>query len=292
MADATRMTRSAIAGRAAAALCALALAGCIDTAERYRAYSENVAANGGLRTETAPADAAFGDDDLARNFERIAFFIEYSQDDGELVQRETASTLSRWEAPLKIGLFGGGVRPADRISYRALSRRLADLTGVDMTVTDAADEDIAVYIMTEEERTAFRDVIEEDDDRSKFQILSDWSEQFRYPCVAIVGYGGGRTGAARGVITGALIVIKAELEGVMRESCIHEELTQAMGLMNDHPDVRPSIFNDDEEFALLTKHDEYLLRILYDRRLRPAMTLEEARPLIPEIVRDVRGDDG
>jgi hypothetical protein len=48
--------------------------------------------------------------------------------------------------------------------------------------------------------------------------------------------------------------------------------------------VRPSIFNDDGEFALLTEHDEHLLRILYDPRLKPGMTAEEAMPLVRRIV--------
>ena len=46
-----------------------------------------------------------------------------------------------------------------------------------------------------------------------------------------------------------------------------------MGLANDSPDARPSVFNDDEEFAFLTRHDELLLKMLYDPRLRPGMVL-------------------
>ena len=94
--------------------------------------------------------------------------------------------------------------------------------------------------------------------------------------------------ADTGVITGAMIVIKDELEDVLRESCIHEELVQTLGLMNDDENVRPSIFNDDQEFAILTEHDEYLLRILYDERLRTGMTSDEARPRLPEIIEDLR----
>jgi len=73
----------------------------------------------------------------------------------------------------------------------------------------------------------------------------------------------------------------------MRLSCIHEEMAQAMGLANDSPTARPSIFNDDEEFALLTRHDELLLKMLYDRRLRLGMTPLQARPLLPAIAEDV-----
>ena len=78
------------------------------------------------------------------------------------------------------------------------------------------------------------------------------------------------------------------LHPLMRSSCLQEELVQALGLGNDHSDVRPSIFNDDEEFALMTRHDEYLLRILYDPRLKSGMTAEEAMPIVREIIADLR----
>ena len=71
-------------------------------------------------------------------------------------------------------------------------------------------------------------------------------------------------------------------------SCVHEEMAQAMGLPNDSPEARPSLFNDDLEFALLTEHDAILLRMLYDPRLRPGMTAAEVRPLLPAIVGDAR----
>ena len=47
------------------------------------------------------------------------------------------------------------------------------------------------------------------------------------------------------------------------------------------------ITNDDQEFALLTEHDEYLLRILYDPRLKAGMTREEGMPIVLEIVEEI-----
>jgi hypothetical protein len=70
---------------------------------------------------------------------------------------------------------------------------------------------------------------------------------------------------------------------------VHEEIAQGLGLPNDSPAARPSIFNDDEEFALLTRHDELLLRILYDRRLRPGMLPDDARPIVTEIAEELIG---
>jgi hypothetical protein len=56
-----------------------------------------------------------------------------------------------------------------------------------------------------------------------------------------------------GAYTRAVAVVRAEHPDLLRQSCIHEEIAQGLGLPNDSPAARPSIFNDDEEFALLTR---------------------------------------
>lgn len=89
------------------------------------------------------------------------------------------------------------------------------------------------------------------------------------------------------LIIGALVVIGAETTGLLRRSCLHEEVVQSLGLANDHPEVRPSIFNDDGEFALLTRHDEHLIRLHHDDRLAPGMTAAEAMPVVRRIAREL-----
>ena len=73
----------------------------------------------------------------------------------------------------------------------------------------------------------------------------------------------------------------------MRKSCIHEEMAQSLGLSNDSKIARPSIFNDDEEFAFLTTHDENLLKILYDNRLKPGMNNKDALPIVTKIAKEL-----
>ena len=90
------------------------------------------------------------------------------------------------------------------------------------------------------------------------------------------------------IYSAVIVLIRAEHPPFTRLSCVHEEMAQAMGLPNDSPEARPSLFNDDLEFALLTEHDAILLRMLYDPRLRPGMTSAEVRPLLPAIARDAR----
>ena len=71
--------------------------------------------------------------------------------------------------------------------------------------------------------------------------------------------------------------------------CILEELTQMMGLFNDSFLARHSIFNDFNNRDLsLPEHDQALLRILYDSRIKPGMTKEEALPVAWQILREFR----
>ena len=104
---------------------------------------------------------------------------------------------------------------------------------------------------------------------------------------AVAAYAGGEDAY---VYTAAVAVIRAENPDLLRLSCIHEELAQGLGLANDSPEARPSIFNDDDEFALLTSHDEALLAMLYDDRLTPGMSLEEARPVVRTLAREKTGE--
>lgn len=266
---------------------ALALAGCADdTRERYLAYSDFVSADGGLRTEAAPADAPFSNAELAMNFERIALNREYRRDRGRLIQERTRAPVSRWDTPLRYQIIGAGATEEDREDYAALAERLTFLTGIDV-YEDEDDPNVSILILEADERRAFVRQIIADGTAERMPLVVEWVEKITYPCVGQVGYRDADTGR----ITGALIFLKAELPGVFRKSCIHEELTQTMGLMNDDEDVRPSIFNDDQEFALLTEHDEYLLRILYDGRLVTGMAAEEALALVPEIIEDLRPEE-
>jgi hypothetical protein len=268
-------------------LIVVALTGCADrTAEQYRAYAQFLSDDGGLRADRAPSDAQFTNADLASNFQKIALNREYRREEGELVEATTPTRISRWATPVRYQILGGGATSLDRADYAELARRLTALTGVDVQ-EEEQDPNVTILILDADERRAFVRELQSDGTADRMPLVVEWAEKLSYPCVGQVGY----RDADTGLITGAMIVIKAELEGLFRKSCIHEELVQTMGLMNDDRKVRPSIFNDDQEFALLTEHDEFLLRILYDERLQPGMASEEAVPLLDTIIKDLRPQD-
>ena len=48
------------------------------------------------------------------------------------------------------------------------------------------------------------------------------------------------------------------------------------------------MFNDEVSMGFFDVYDQYLLNILYDPRIRPGMTREEVRSLLPEVLTTVR----
>ena len=252
--------------------------------QRYTQLQQNLLARGLMRTDGGGPDTPFGERELAENFLRIALFDEYSFDGGRLVARQTPSLLRRWQGPVRIGLdFGASVaaaqRSRDRATVTALANRLQRTTGLSVRVVDQ-DANFWVHVVSEDERSALMPVL-----LSRLAGLdaTDLSPAINLdPSTLCLVMAIGQD--SNSVTTNALAVIRAELPDQMRASCLHEEIVQGFGLANDHPRVRPSIFNDDEEFATLTTHDELLLRILYDRRLRPGMTQADVRPILPAIV--------
>ena len=70
--------------------------------------------------------------------------------------------------------------------------------------------------------------------------------------------------------------------------CAYEELLQALGPINDDPSVPWSMFNDDVQKGFFDVYDQYLLNILYDPRIRPGMTRDEVRAVLPQVLPSVR----
>ena len=70
--------------------------------------------------------------------------------------------------------------------------------------------------------------------------------------------------------------------------CAYEEILQSLGPINDDTSVPWSMFNDNVQMGFFDVYDQYLLNILYDPRMRPGMTHEEARAVVPKILPGVR----
>jgi hypothetical protein len=70
--------------------------------------------------------------------------------------------------------------------------------------------------------------------------------------------------------------------------CVYEEMLQALGPINDNETVPWTMFNDDVQMGFFDVYDQYLLNILYDPRVKPGMSRDEVRAVLPEVIPTVR----
>lgn len=237
-----------------------------------------------LREDGGGPDTPFTPDMLARNFEQIVFYNEYAS---ALQGRGGESLLRRWEGPVRFDtIFGAGVPPSVRKAEDARIRdyagRLGRVTGHPVNTLGPAN--FIVIVAGEDDRDAALNTAAARLSGLNAQDLDPLRDFGRDNYCIVIAFA---TGSDPNTYTAAVAVVRAENPDLLRLSCIHEELAQGLGLANDSRDARPSIFNDDDEFALLTAHDELLLKMLYDPRLDIGMSAAEAAPITRIIAREL-----
>lgn len=257
----------------------------------YARLENNLLAQGLLRTDGGGVDTPYSDTDLLRNFEQIAFYDEYARDRGLQRSDGRPGGLRKWTGPVRMNVeFGASVSPAQRAADNAsVSRyaaRLAQITGHPITAGVGTGANFHVLIMGEDDRAqaiARIRALVPDINPSSLALFNDLPRSIHCLVLAFSGPKDDHT------YRRAIAFIRAEHPDLMRRSCVHEELAQGLGLANDSPRARPSIFNDDDEFALLTSHDEELLRLLYSPELTPGMHADTARPILIRLIAERGG---
>ena len=259
------------------------LAACaVDRTPDYANLAQNLRAMGHLRTETAPADAPVTLAALSRTFRKVVFQYEFHFKDGELVDEQIAKPLKRWRGNIRYKFTGDAVTPKDRADVRALVDEISDLTGLSFEEV-AGRHDMLISIATRKGRKAVSKELKQAGMPTYRRRYDMWRGTPEWICGATLS----TDHMDSGRLIFAHVFMGAEVTGILRKACLHEEIVQALGLTNDSDAARPSIFNDDQEFALMTEHDAMLLQALYDPRLAPGMTEEEAMPTARAVLQDV-----
>ncbi|WP_234463979.1 DUF2927 domain-containing protein [Paracoccus caeni] len=285
-----RAERNRAANAAAADAVSRASVTTIAQQEFYAQAEAQLLAHAKLRRDRVPQDAPIDAEMLTRNFLAIALRDEYARDGGQMVQGGGAAPLRRWQEPVRMQLeFGTATDVATRRSVRVevadFANRLSAASGHPVGLTDSGGN-FVVLVLNDDERRAIGPRLQELVPGIPAQDVALIRDLVPDNFCTVFAYSQG----ASPVYSRAVALIRTELPPLLRSSCFHEELAQGMGLANDSPEARPSIFNDDEEFGLLTRHDELLLKILYDRRLRPGMTEAEAAPIVRQIAGELLGE--
>ncbi|MCH2077743.1 MAG: DUF2927 domain-containing protein [Rhodobacteraceae bacterium] len=259
----------------------------------YRQLENDQKVRGLMRTDGEALDAPFNERQLAENFIQIALFDEHPGSRLGAFTRPKPSELRRWVVPVRLALIQGASVPADdrarqQSQTRTYSARLSQVSGHPISIVAPGNENFTLYSVSEAERRALGPNLRRRIPGIGNAAIRTITEMPRSVSCLVIAF----SRAGRSNYTDAIAIIRAEHPPASWRSCLHEEVAQGLGLPNDHPRARPSIFNDDEEFALLTGHDELLLSILYDPRLSPGMSAETATPIVRQIAAEKLGLGG
>lgn len=84
------------------------------------------------------------------------------------------------------------------------------------------------------------------------------------------------------------VILAVDAGNFVFADCAYEELLQALGPINDTDAVPWTTFNDGISMGHFGIYDQYLLNILYHPRVKPGMTVDEMKALLPQILPEVR----
>ena len=256
-------------------------------AEYYSAVQADLLAKGLLRKDRGGADTPFSANTLEKNFVQLAFYDEYAR--GKGFQRSTGrpGRLRRWAAPVRVSIeFGAGLSPgSQKKTNRTVQNYLSQLSRITGHPIAARKKDPNFHIlfMGEDDRSQLIARIQEIVPNINSESIDIIKVLPRSIHCLVLAFSDLKN---RFEYTRAIALVRNEHPDLLRTSCIHEEVAQGLGLANDSPQARPSIFNDDDEFAMLTRQDELFLKLLYHPKLKTGMDLDAARPIVRQLAKE------
>lgn len=218
-----------------------------------------------------------GLDDLASAEDLIESFdlVIHTSDHKPLTFREP---IRKWTGDIPI-FFDASVPDWHRSMAERQLPLIARLTDLRFILTKTYDPQSALNVVlaegTEDMRKAARRFTEE--------IEGSWHFE-DYLCFAIV------SNNPDGTIQGALAVFGVKRQSTESHSCLIEELLHGLGPNADRATYTPSIFSEFTIPVEIPLNDQVLIRTLYDPRIKPGMSSEQTRELVPDIIRGLIED--
>lgn len=204
------------------------------------------------------------------NVEMAADFLdlEFRMESGR-----SLPVLSRFEGPITVRATGRVPLAAKSELGRVIQRFRAE-AGLPISVTEAETANITIDFQP---RASLRRAVPSAacfvvpnvsslDDYMRYRNSSrvDWAQITRRERVAIF--------------------VPSDTSPQEVRDCLHEELAQALGPLNDLFRLPDSVFNDDNFHAVLTGFDMLMLRVHYDPSLHSGMTEAEVASRLPAIL--------
>ena len=219
-----------------------------------------------------PAARAASNAELARNFLDLSFQLENGR---------TLPVFTRFEGPVTLGL-AGAVPPGAGEEVAGLLARLRGEAGIEIWHEAGPRAAITVEFVP----------------RRDLQAAAPNAACFVVPGVAswrdYRSRRGGATSdwAAIGQRARVSVFVPSDVAPQEMRDCLHEEIAQALGPLNDLFRLTGSVFNDDNFTSVLTAHDMLMLRITYAPELASGMTEAEVVAALPGVLMRINPGGG
>ncbi len=226
-----------------------------------------------LSTASAPTDPGFaaitartvsrGNGSIARDYLDLVFRMESGR---------PIAAFSRFEGPITVTLTGAVPPTAPEDLARVLSRFRTEAR-IDVQATDGPAS-ITVEFLP---RSAMQAVVPS---AACFVVprVSGWDEYRAKRNTAALDW---TTVQVRERVA---VFVPSDTTPQEVRDCLHEELAQAMGPLNDLYRMTDSVFNDDNFHTTLTSFDMLVLRTHYAPELRSGMTEAQVTASLPAIL--------
>jgi len=216
---------------------------------------------------------AFSDAELMRGFLGTVFGAEIMRGNQD---PDSYTTVKKFSGPVKVFIVNKAERDETRQVVDFLKILNQTVHGLSIRAVKSEDQaNMTVFLV---DRAFYRKTIREtlpDSFDTSFLRAND--------CSAVTG---GRQGKG---LERAFVYIVAN-EGRRRfRHCMIEEITQSLGPVNDDVKLAHSIYNDSSRVQGFSVFDWFILSMLYDRRIRNGMTVDEVVPLLPAVIKTARG---
>ncbi len=202
--------------------------------------------------------------EIAQDFLDLAFRMESGR---------TVPVMTRFEGPISVRVTGD-LPPSLVPDLRSLLNRLRSEAAIDIFMTGGPLANITVEGVT-------RDDLNKYVPRAACFVVprvSSWAEFKQASRTAVLDW----TTLQRR--DRAAVFIPTDTAPQEIRDCLHEELAQGLGPLNDLYRLPDSVFNDDNINAVLTSFDMLVLRAYYSADLRNGMTRADVAGRLPAVL--------
>ena len=214
----------------------------------------------------AETSLAFTDAQLAKGFQKTVFGAEYSSFGWQ------SNMVKKYTKPVRFYIDNRS--KTDRRSQvsrfvRSLPR---SIRGLNVAIVDSpAKANYRIYIV---DKAQYKKTVRKD--------------VYRVRAMSVPGRCLVRVISGPGGIKRSDAVIVANDGDFLFKRCLVEEVLQGLGPVNDNSGLTHSVFNDTSQHVRFTKHDRYILNMLYNPKIKAGMSEKDVQTVLPAVIRDAR----